>query len=61
MKTEIWTQEQVAAFLHVKPTTVRDKYAYHNNFPKFFRIGDGKNAPKRWLADEVIQWAINAK
>jgi len=57
---EILTQEELADMLKVKPSTVRDKYAYDRNFPPYFKLGDGKNAPKRWLKSEVIDWISNA-
>lgn len=55
---ELWTKDDVAAYMKLAPDTVERRVVTRPDFPVPIQpCGTGKNAQKRWFAGAVITWA----
>lgn len=55
---DVWSCKEIAAYLKVSESQVRERYACLPDFPKAHRLpkdGGGVGRP-RWKAREVIAW-----
>lgn len=56
----LWTIDEIAEYLRVKPRQVQDRYAPLPGFPRAIRLPttDGHRSHPRWRAIEVMEWAF---
>lgn len=55
---ELWTTEDIAAYLKLAPDTTERRVVTRPEFPAPLQpCPTGKRAAKRWFASEVITWA----
>lgn len=56
----LWSVAEIAAYLCVSDTQVRERYACRPDFPRAIRLpvtGSSGRGHPRWKASEVIEWA----
>ena len=55
---ELWTAQQVGAYLQVSARQVAERYAFTPGFPKAVRLPSltGARAIKRWPRSEILKW-----
>ena len=56
LANQLWSPEDVAGFLRVRPRTVVDKIQFRDGFPKPVRIPSDNRGHLRWWAQEVVTW-----
>ena len=55
---QLWSAQDIAAYLGVSPRTVSERYAARPDFPKPIRLpSTGETGLKRWRASDVMTWA----
>jgi prophage regulatory protein len=55
---QLWSAQDIAAYLGVSPRTVAERYAPLPDFPTPIRLpSTGQVGLKRWKASAVMQWA----
>lgn len=55
---QLWSAQDIAAYLGVSPRTVAERYAPLPDFPTPIRLpSTGAVGLKRWKAAEVMKWA----
>ncbi len=54
---ELWTTEDIAAWLKLKNAEVRDRIVKMPTFPEPFSPTQAKQGHKVWFAADVIEWA----
>jgi predicted DNA-binding transcriptional regulator AlpA len=55
---QLWSAQDIAAYLGVSPRTVAERYAPRPDFPAPIRLpSTGQAGLKRWKAAEVMTWA----
>lgn len=55
--SELWDAEAAGAYLGLSAYTVAHELAHKRDFPDPITLGDGPRAKRRWLAEEVMEWA----
>lgn len=54
---ELWTSQDIAAYLKLSPDTVERRVVAQPSFPKSVQpCATGAKAAKRWFATEVVTW-----
>ena len=59
MAPEIWTANDIAAWLKYSRRHVAERLIFERGFPAPIR--DGKGVHRRWLKDDIIEWATKLK
>ncbi|WP_068390043.1 hypothetical protein [Ventosimonas gracilis] len=59
---ELWTCEDIAAYLKLSTATVERRVVVRPEFPEAIQpCATGKHAVRRWFAGDVIRWAKQNK
>lgn len=56
MNDDIWTPDEVAAYLKVERKYFMNRLAPRPDFPRPRRLGTGLHSLRRWKAEEVKDW-----
>lgn len=57
MNDEIWSVEDIAAYLRISPQTARRSVITRPGFPKGFRPTGHARGERRWFSEDVREWA----
>lgn len=57
IENTLWDGEEIADWLHLSASTVKQRVVCQPGFPKPVQPGGSKNSQPRWFASEVITWA----
>lgn len=57
---EVWTAAEIAAYLKLNIKTVQGRVVTRAGFPRGFRPTGTARGERRWLSEEVRDWARQA-
>jgi predicted DNA-binding transcriptional regulator AlpA len=61
LSKRLWNADECAEYLRLSVDQWRDRTSPRPGVPRPIRLGNGPKAPLRWVAQEVIDWALSQR